>query len=98
MPKLKRHKSLLKRLRFTATGKAKHAKAGSKHLRSSKSPKRLRRLRKASYVSSADARRLSRMVNQRIRGKDQPRAALRRSLSPAERKAKREAAKAAAAS
>ncbi|MEM9083655.1 MAG: bL35 family ribosomal protein [Planctomycetota bacterium] len=97
MPKVKPHKGLLKRISITKTGKVRHRKAGSKHLRSAKAAKRLRRLRSGSYVSSASTRRLSKMIFRRLRGREQPLTAIRRSPSPAERKAKREAAKAAAA-
>lgn len=97
MPKTKSHKGLLKRIRFTKTGKARHKRAGCKHLRSAKTPKRLRRLRKETYMRTADARRLSRLAGRRIRGAEQPRTAIRRSPSPAERKAMREEAKKAAA-
>ena len=97
MPKNKPHKGLLKRVTITKTGKVRHAKAGFKHLRSGKSPKRLRRLRRGGYMSSADTRRLSKMLFRRLRGREQPITAIRRSPSPAERKAKREAAKAAVA-
>ncbi len=93
MPKMKTHKATLKRLRITRTGKARHKRANCKHLRSSKSPDRLRRLRQDAYLSASDARRVSRLLNMKIRGRDQPRSAVRRSPSPAERKAKREAAR-----
>ncbi len=92
MPKMKTHKGMLKRVRLTKTGKAKHAKAGFKHLRSAKSPRRLRRLRKGAFVSTADARRISRLIGRRVRGREQPRTSIRRSPSPAERRAMREAA------
>lgn len=92
MPKMKTHKATLKRLRITKTGKAHHKRAGCKHLRSAKSPDRLRRLRKDAYLSASDARRISRLLNMKIRGRDQPKSAVRRSPSPAERKAMREAA------
>ena len=85
MPKNKPHKGLLKRIRITKTGKVRHNKAGYKHLRSHKSPDRLRRLRKGSVMSSADTRRMSKLLFRRLRGKDQPRSAIRRNPSPAER-------------
>jgi len=97
MPKLKRHKGLLKRVRFTATGKARHKRAGCKHLRSSKTPTRLRRLRKEAYMKAADAKRLSRLVGVKIRGREQPRTAIRRSPSPEMKRQMRAEAKAAAA-
>lgn len=97
MPKVKTHKALLKRIKISKTGKVNHNKAGYKHLRSAKSPTRKRRLRGGSLASTADAKRLSKLLFMRLRGRDQPRSAIRRSPSPAERKAAREAAKAAVA-
>lgn len=85
MPKAKPHKSLLKRVRVTKTGKVRHAKAGYKHLRSAKSPDRLRRLRSGSFVDSSDTKRLSRMIFQRLRGASQPRSALTTSPNPEQR-------------
>ena len=96
MPKMKTHKGLLKRIRMTRTGKARHKRAGCKHLRSAKSPKRLRRLRQETYMKTSDAKRLSRLLGTKIRGREQPRSAVRRSPSPAERRSLREAARAAA--
>jgi large subunit ribosomal protein L35 len=93
MPKMKTHKGLLKRIRMTRTGKARHKQAGCKHLRSTKTPKRLRRLRQETYMKASDAKRLSRLLGTKIRGREQPRSAVRRSPSPAERKAMREAAR-----
>jgi large subunit ribosomal protein L35 len=43
--KLKTHKSTKKRFRLSATGKAKHRKAGTSHLAISKPPKKIRQLR-----------------------------------------------------
>lgn len=97
MAKNKPHKGLLKRIRITKTGLVRHRKAGCKHLKSSKSPQRLRRLRGASWMSTAETKRLSKLLSRRLRGKEQPRTALRRSPTPAERKARRDAAKAAVA-
>lgn len=85
--KNKSHKGTLKRIRVTKSGKVKHKPAGGKHLRSHKTAKRLRRLRKTSPLSNADAKRFEKLLHRRLRGRDQPRAALRRSPSPAERKA-----------
>lgn len=97
MPKNKPHKGLLKRVRITKTGKLRHRKAGCKHLKSHKPSKRLRRLRKTSFMSSAEARRLSKLLHRRLRGREQPRTALRRNPTPAERRARREAARTALA-
>jgi len=95
MSKNKNHKGLLKRIRISATGKVRHRSANHKHLRSGKGGKRLRHLRKDPYISNADAKRLEKLLFRRLRGRDQPRTALRRSPNPAERAAAK-AAKAAA--
>lgn len=92
MPKNKKHKGLLKRIRISKTGKVRHRSAGFKHLRSGKSPNRLRRLRKDPVLASPDAKRLEKLLFRRLRGRTQPRAAIRRSPSPAQRRAAREAA------
>jgi large subunit ribosomal protein L35 len=95
MPKNKPHKGLAKRVRVSKTGKVRHRTAGHKHLRSGKSGKRLRRLRKDPYMADADVKRLEKLLFRRLRGRTQPRTALRKSPSPAQRKALQEAAKAA---
>jgi large subunit ribosomal protein L35 len=46
MPKMKTNKAIAKRVKITARGKVLRRKAGSSHLRSVKSPSRLRRFRK----------------------------------------------------
>lgn len=89
--KNKPHKGLQKRVRMTKTGKLKHRKSGSKHLRSHKSADRLRRLRGGGYIPSTQTRAASAMLNTRVRGKDQPRSAIKRSPSPEERRARKEA-------
>jgi len=61
MPKQKTNKSLAKRLKVTGTGKLMRHKAGAGHLRSRKSPKRLRGFRKPTELKRAfrkQARRL----------------------------------------
>ncbi|MCD6304632.1 MAG: 50S ribosomal protein L35 [Planctomycetes bacterium] len=61
MPKMKTNKSVAKRIKVTAGGKLLRHKAGAGHLKSRKSPKRLRGLRRATSVSkgfSKHARRL----------------------------------------
>lgn len=97
----KPHKGLLKRMRISKTGKVKHKPSGSKHLKSHKSSKRLRGLAQDKYLWSSETKGIEMLLFRRLRGKDQPRAAVRKSPSPAERKAKqaekRAAAKAAAA-
>lgn len=85
--KFKPHKALKKRVRVTKTGKVKHKPANSKHLKSHKSAKRLRRLAKDTFVATVDVRPLEDMLGRRLRGRDQARAAIKRNPSPAERKA-----------
>lgn len=92
MPKNKNHKGLLKRIRISKTGKVRHRAAGRKHYRSGQGGKWLRQMRKDPYMSNPDAKRLEKLLFRRLRGRTQPRAALRRSPSPAERRAAREAA------
>lgn len=96
MSKNKSHKSTLKRVRLTKTGKVRHNRAGGKHLRSHKSGKRLRRLRQDKFMANPEAKRLEKLLFRRLRGRDQARAALKRSPSP-EESAKIKAEKAAAA-
>lgn len=91
MSKNKSHKGLLKRIRISKTGKIRHKSANFKHLRSHKSGKRLRKLRKGSFMASADSKRLEKLLFRRLRGRTQPRAAMRRSPSPAESAARKEA-------
>ena len=87
MPKNKNHKGLAKRMRISKTGKIRHRSANHKHLRSGKGGKRLRQLRKDPYMSNADAKRLEKLLFRRLRGRTQPRTAIRKSPSPAERAA-----------
>jgi large subunit ribosomal protein L35 len=95
MPKHKNHKGLLKRIRITKSGLIRHRTSGHKHLRSGKGGKKLRQYRNDPYMSSADTKRLEKLLFRRLRGREQPRTSLRRSPSPEQRKAA-QAAKAAA--
>jgi len=94
MSKNKIHKGVLKRFRVSKTGKVRHRSANHKHLSSSKSGKRLRQLRKDRTLTSSEAKRFEKLLFRRLRGRKQPRASLRRSPSPEQRRAmKAEAAK-----
>jgi large subunit ribosomal protein L35 len=62
MPKLKSHRGLAKRVKVTAKGKIKRAKAYHSHLLSSKSPKEKRRLSQSDTVHSADIKRIKSLV------------------------------------
>lgn len=48
--KMKTHKGVKKRFKVSATGKVSHKRCGSSHLNSHKSGKRIRRLRKKSFM------------------------------------------------
>jgi large subunit ribosomal protein L35 len=58
MPKQKTRKCAVKRIRRSATGKLKHAKAGRGHLLSAKRPSRKRRLRRGGVMHASDVRRI----------------------------------------
>lgn len=92
MPKNKSHKGLLKRIRISKSGKVRHRSAFHKHLSSHKSGKRLRKLRRDRYLAKADAKRYEKLLFRRLRGRNRPKAAVRRSPSPAQRAAMREQA------
>lgn len=92
MPKNKAHKGMLKRIRISKSGKVRHRSAYHKHLSSHKSGKRLRHLRKDPYMHSADIKRLEKMLFRRLRGRNQPLTAVKRSPSPEARRAAEAAA------
>ena len=56
MPKQKTHKGTKKRFRLTATGKVKHRSAGTSHLASRMSQKRVRQLRGTTVSAPAAAK------------------------------------------
>ena len=62
MPKMKTKKSAAKRFRVTGTGKVAYNKSGNRHLATRKSPKRKRRLRKDTTMSSAMSSRTKKMI------------------------------------
>lgn len=64
--KFKSHKALLKRVKVTGRGKVKFHASNSGHLRSGKSPKRLRNLRNARIAKRGDMNRLEKMLNRRL--------------------------------
>ncbi len=91
MPKNKSHKGLLKRIRISKSGKIRHRSAFHKHLSSRKSAKRLRQLRKDRFMASADTKRFERLLYRRLRGRNQPASSRKRSPSPEQKRAMREA-------
>ena len=62
MPKMKTHRGAAKRFKRTKSGKFKRAKSNKQHILTSKTTKRKRGLRQQTEVSSADARRVQRML------------------------------------
>lgn len=62
MPKMKTRKSAAKRFKKTGTGKLKRSHAFTSHLFAHKTQKQKRKLRKPALVSSADEKRVRKML------------------------------------
>lgn len=62
MPKMKTNRGAAKRFTLTGTGKVRRAKQNRRHILTKKSPGRKRRLRKAAYLTQADAARITRLI------------------------------------
>ena len=62
MPKIKTHRGAAKRFKRTGSGKLSRHHAFASHLLTHKSSKRKRRLRKSSILSSADVKRVDRLL------------------------------------
>lgn len=62
MPKLKTHRGAAKRFLKTAGGKIKRGKAFKSHILTKKASKRKRHLDQPAFISSADLRRIGRMI------------------------------------
>jgi large subunit ribosomal protein L35 len=62
MPKLKTHKGTKKRVRMTATGKAKRSCAFKSHILTKKTRARKRKLRMGAFVDSTEARKIRRLL------------------------------------
>ncbi|MEW6195509.1 MAG: 50S ribosomal protein L35 [Bacteroidota bacterium] len=62
MPKMKSNRGAAKTFRKTGSGKIKRNKAYKSHILTKKSTKRKRKLRKGVLVSTADSKRLKRML------------------------------------
>lgn len=58
MPKMKTHSGAAKRVKKTGTGRLKRAKAYTSHILTKKTTKRKRGLRKGTYVSESDMKRI----------------------------------------
>lgn len=72
--KKKSHKGLLKRVKITGRGKVKFHASNSGHLRSGKSSKRLRNLRRPCIAKRGDMNRLQKLLNCRLVPVDEVRA------------------------
>ncbi|MBN1433620.1 50S ribosomal protein L35 [Candidatus Fermentibacterales bacterium] len=62
MPKMKTHKGAARRFKRTATGKIRCRHSHASHIKTSKSAKRKRNLRKPGLLSSQDARRVRKLL------------------------------------
>lgn len=62
MPKMKTHRGAAKRFKKTGSGKLKRFKAYKSHILNKKSPKRKRNLRKAAVITSADYKRIMKVL------------------------------------
>lgn len=62
MPKMKTHRGAAKRLKKTGTGKISRRHAYKSHLLTKKSQKRKRKLRKSTTLTSADMKRVDRLL------------------------------------
>ncbi len=66
MPKNKPCKGLLKRIRFTKSGKVKYRRAFGRHRRSHKSGKLIRSYRQPAFAKSSDMKRVRAMLFVRV--------------------------------
>lgn len=62
MPKMKTHRGAAKRFKKTGTGQLKRYKAYKGHKTGKKAPKRVRSLRQSTLTSSADLKRISKVL------------------------------------
>lgn len=65
MPKMKTHRGTAKRFRVTGSGKIMRAKAFRSHIKSKKSPKRVRNMRHETVVTKADEKVVARNLGLR---------------------------------
>jgi len=62
MPKMKTNRGAAKRFKVTGSGRIKRKKAYASHILTKKSTKRIRKLREQAGISSADSKRVNRML------------------------------------
>lgn len=70
MPKNKPNKGLLKRIRFTKTGKVKFRRAFGRHKRSHKSGSLLQSYRRPSYAKASELKRIRTMTCNNVRSQE----------------------------
>ncbi len=62
MPKMKTHRGAAKRFKITKNGKVKYRRGFRNHILTKKSSKRIRHLRKDSYLCESDAKRIKQLL------------------------------------
>ncbi len=62
MPKMKTRRGAAKRFKVTGSGKIKRNKANKSHILTKKAPKRKRRLRKGTILTSVEVKRVKKMI------------------------------------
>ncbi|NOZ63030.1 MAG: 50S ribosomal protein L35 [Calditrichaeota bacterium] len=62
MPKMKSKRGAAKRFKATGSGKVKRFHAFASHIKTSKSPKRVRKLRKSAIVAKSEEKRAKRLI------------------------------------
>lgn len=62
MPKMKTHRGAAKRFKRTKSGEIKRFRAFHSHILGKKAPKRKRKLRSATLVSSSDMKRVNKLL------------------------------------
>jgi large subunit ribosomal protein L35 len=63
MPKMKSNRGAAKRFKLTASGKVRYKKSNARHILTTKSRARKRRLRKPAIGAPSDERRVKRLLN-----------------------------------
>jgi len=62
MPKIKSFRGAKKRFKLTSKGKVRRKKANASHILTKKTTKRKRNLRKSTFLSKADEKRIKRLI------------------------------------
>lgn len=70
MPKVKTRKLLTTRLKITRSGKIMRRQSFRRHLKSSKSAKRLNNLKRTIQLTGFYAKKVAKVISKRVRGKN----------------------------